>query len=1026
MPLFSRKSKAQKAEKAAKGGKAVKDAVAAPVASPPIPPPSAFKSRDEKKAEVTPGAQGARPSNGRFSHANSSTSSPKPHRFTSNGLANSSTDYFSQPAGESTSTDSPNRQKSKLTKERGWTSPHHSADSGYSSPGALFNNGSGVSGGGHSPEGSVSAPMLKKSSLPEMTLGEELAQDPAFAKPSPIELTIANLEGNPGYYPPKRPAKSPGNVAPPRLFERQKSQQQLKEHADPIPDRRSEAPTRSLQQSQGSQWDGDYQRNGPSKSSVSRTNTRSIRRPASPIQEHVEQSADVRWQATTRDDVHTKTDPDAAILATSPTIVTGSSKPFDRRRQTLTEQLEDGSYFTRNDTPEPGAMLSRQGYYSTASDDRSDSVPSHTRGRDPQSYYAESERGSSPVQNRRASQGDMLNHTRQRSNSTPTLSMLKGLKVNKRGKILDEEGDPIGELIDGDIMDCVRQKANAYGEVMDEYGGVVGRVRAIPRENQSPHIGRSESRASSFRHTFMLPANIPSLASYAQSPPPDFSRQRSQTLQQDRSIERLASPPAPEEPLMPFALPMLPASPTLSRVESHASEPMAIELAAEEIRVPQEAYDLSEPFMPPPHVPARSLKRPESPAERFELQEAVAKAVREEEVVKPTQADSAYEQSVPSEAEEEEAPVTGPIPAVQEMIPVQAPVQQQEEEEEAIAPPKPLQLVNAKPSPALRRETVHFASSETRVEPRQADSNEEDTFTTFTKPTTSILRQQAEETATKPQAQQQARSAASRALARSVSEKFIRPPMPPVPEPDTGRWSPTLMAYKGGDQASRDPAVSNVVGAPNRSKPPPLPSFPRQAFTGGLPGNSPFANAGGSVGPLGGPPMNRRVTTNGLPMGGNSLGVPRPALKARFSTHSPLVRSPLSSHGESDQHVMYADQSVADFTFPETTPPESDDGHNPDSVGPMDNFAKFAAHSRAASVRTNASITSAGTGKRTYFTHAGRVTVTDGELPPSATAKNSVDKAVDEAKADRGAAKGKKDEKKKSKLGGMFGKKNKA
>ncbi|KAK6433083.1 hypothetical protein LTR95_010739 [Oleoguttula sp. CCFEE 5521] len=975
MPLFSRKSKAQKAEKAAaKSGKAAKDAVVAPAASPPIPPPSAFKSRDEKKAEVTPGAHGARPSNGRFSHANSSTSSPKPHRFTSNGLANSSNDYFSQPSSQNTSTDSPNRLKSKLTKEGGWTSPHHSADSGYSSPGALFNNGSGVPSGGHSPEGSVSAPMLKKSSLPEMTLSEELAHDPAFAKPSPIELTIANLEGNPGYYPPKRPAKSPGNVAPPRLFERQKSQHQLNEQTESISDRRSEAPTRSLQQSQGSQRDGDYQRNGPSKSTVSRTNTRSVRRPASPIQEQVEHSADVRWQATTRDDVHTKTDPDAATLATSPTNLTGSSKPLDRRRQTLTEQLEDGSYFTRNDPPEPGAVLSRQGYYSAGSDDRSDSVPSHTRGRDPQSYYAESERGTSPVQNRRASQGDMLNHARQRSNSTPTLSMLKGLKVNKRGKILDEEGDPIGELVDGDIMDCVRQKANAYGEVLDEYGGVVGRVRAIPRENQSPYINRSESRASSFRHTFMLPAHIPSLAEHAQSPPPDFSRHRAQTLRSGRSIERFASSPALEEPIMPFALPMLPASPTLSRAESHASEPMAIELAAEEIRVPQEAYDLSEPFMPPPHVPARSLRRSESPPERFELQEAVARAVPEEATAKPKQADSAYERSEQSEAEDEEKPLAEPVHAVEEVTPVRAPVQE-EEKEEPIMPPKPLQPVKATPSPALRRETVHFASTETRVDPRQAAVEEEDTFTAFAKPTTSILRQQAEEPAARSQPQQQARSATSRALARSVSEKFVRPPMPPVPQPDTGRWSPTLLAYKGGDQASRDPAVSNVSGAPNRLKSPPLPSFPRQAFTGSLPGNSPFANAGGRVGPLGGPPMNRRVTTNGLPMAGGSLGVPRPALKARFSTNTPLVRSPLSSH--------------------ETTPPDSDDGHNADSgdrIMPMESYAKFAAHSRAASVRTNASITSNGTGKRTYFTHAGRVTVTDGELPPSATAKNSVDR----------------------------------
>lgn len=46
-------------------------------------------------------------------------------------------------------------------------------------------------------------------------------------------------------------------------------------------------------------------------------------------------------------------------------------------------------------------------------------------------------------------------------------------------------------------------------------------------------------------------------------------------------------------------------------------------------------------------------------------------------------------------------------------------------------------------------------------------------------------------------------------------------------------------------------------------------------------------------------------------------------------------------------------------------------------------YSKFRAHSRAPSVRTMSSVSS--TGKpRTYFTHTGRVTVEDGELPPSA------------------------------------------
>lgn len=78
--------------------------------------------------------------------------------------------------------------------------------------------------------------------------------------------------------------------------------------------------------------------------------------------------------------------------------------------------------------------------------------------------------------------------TLQRINSAPStrrmtlppLSILEGLKVNKKGLILDEEGDPIGQLVDGELLDCVRQKANANGEVLDEYGRVVGIVKTIP------------------------------------------------------------------------------------------------------------------------------------------------------------------------------------------------------------------------------------------------------------------------------------------------------------------------------------------------------------------------------------------------------------------------------------------------------------------------------------------------------------------------------------------------------------------
>lgn len=78
-----------------------------------------------------------------------------------------------------------------------------------------------------------------------------------------------------------------------------------------------------------------------------------------------------------------------------------------------------------------------------------------------------------------------------RRSTLPPLSILDGLKVNKKGRILDEEGDPIGELVEGDLLDCVRQKANARGEVLDEYGRVVGVVRTIAASvsSQAPALG---------------------------------------------------------------------------------------------------------------------------------------------------------------------------------------------------------------------------------------------------------------------------------------------------------------------------------------------------------------------------------------------------------------------------------------------------------------------------------------------------------------------------------------------------------
>ena len=64
----------------------------------------------------------------------------------------------------------------------------------------------------------------------------------------------------------------------------------------------------------------------------------------------------------------------------------------------------------------------------------------------------------------------------------PGLDILDGLKVNKKGKILNEDGEEIGELVDGEIAECAGKKCNDKGEVLDKDGNVIGRVKTLPQQ----------------------------------------------------------------------------------------------------------------------------------------------------------------------------------------------------------------------------------------------------------------------------------------------------------------------------------------------------------------------------------------------------------------------------------------------------------------------------------------------------------------------------------------------------------------
>lgn len=62
------------------------------------------------------------------------------------------------------------------------------------------------------------------------------------------------------------------------------------------------------------------------------------------------------------------------------------------------------------------------------------------------------------------------------------LSSLDGLEVGEGGKILDSDGNPIGEVVEGDPEDLVGQTVNDNGEIVDEDGDLIGRVGLIQQQ----------------------------------------------------------------------------------------------------------------------------------------------------------------------------------------------------------------------------------------------------------------------------------------------------------------------------------------------------------------------------------------------------------------------------------------------------------------------------------------------------------------------------------------------------------------
>ncbi|KAM3080386.1 hypothetical protein ACMFMG_005344 [Clarireedia jacksonii] len=67
----------------------------------------------------------------------------------------------------------------------------------------------------------------------------------------------------------------------------------------------------------------------------------------------------------------------------------------------------------------------------------------------------------------------------------PPVSILEGLKVNKAGKIVDKDGNPIGQLVEGDAKKLAGKKCDKEGKIWNDAGKVIGRAEPLPEVEEN-------------------------------------------------------------------------------------------------------------------------------------------------------------------------------------------------------------------------------------------------------------------------------------------------------------------------------------------------------------------------------------------------------------------------------------------------------------------------------------------------------------------------------------------------------------
>ncbi|KAK1033164.1 hypothetical protein LTS16_016500 [Friedmanniomyces endolithicus] len=834
---------------------------------------------------------------------------------------------------------------------QGYVDPHTSADSGYGSishsraPSEQMNMQSWAR---------PHLPRDNSGFLPEMSLSEELAREPAFSESSFGADEVVET--------PMPAPRQPESVL--------KNGRTYQSQLDPGNESRS---TKASKSGRVAQKQTRFEQTPEKLTSRQSDDHLQMLRSSSSQYSQAQYAPEVVQDARPKSTMLPQPDLSAPPPAASEDYRSFQSAPINRHASSSQRHLEPQSQYTtpaRTSTPPPAREREQ-----VALPVRLSSPPlqyQHTAG------FAPLERVLSPSL---------------RSSQAPSGS-LEGLKVNKRGKVLDEEGEVIGELVEGDIMDCVRQRCNAYGEVLDDRGRVVGHVQSVEQSLDSP---------------ILRLASPPPLPAPAMQQKHGFAPQTQQPLQRPvsqptRKKARRGSVASQREVFTPawqrqshnhqaglaWELRDHIAS---ANTKSHAAiapaeypgSVTAVELDGSGAHIDEEEdydedddvtpiMDYSDVFMPVPIVPPRSARRSETPSPPVERFERVERQWAASQLIQSATPDVARDTLQDPENTPSRYVSAPPAPR-------QRPSQEQflspaaisyEQGDYAKAPEYQQPETHSRQKQSPSKHTAAVASAIVRA---------------FSPPPKTQLEPARQPLVTPAPLQQLTTQALLRSETESslneTSKSYARPSMSPVLEGvqtvtrDQDR-NPALFSYKGAIPAADGPA-SNATLAPSRAlgaKSPPPSNFPRQASTGGVPSSSPFV-------PMNSPQFTLAGSNTGRGMPGRqfSTGVPGvrqlPNFQHKTSFNAPLKRSPLSSH--------------------EITPPESDAGHNDGerNVGVANGM-----HSRQPSLRSMRSMQSALTnGKpRTYFTHGGKVAVgvVDGEQPPSqiaaATAENQVQK----------------------------------